>query len=61
MFVKNSSSIQKDIIKVDDHVYHYLLQCGYAPLSYDGKWIYLNIKTISSLIDEYEKGGGFVE
>lgn len=61
MFVKNPSSIKKDIIKVDDYVYHYLLQCGYAPLSYDGKWIYLNTKTISSLIHEYEKGGDFVD
>lgn len=61
MFVKNPSSIKKDIIKVDDHIYHYLLQCGYAPLSYDGKWIYLNTKTISSLIEGYKKGGDIVE
>jgi hypothetical protein len=57
MFVKNYSSIKRDIIKVRDEIKIALVRKGFNPISKDGDdWIYLSNDTIKSIIGEY-KGG----
>lgn len=62
MFIKNPSSIKKQVVKVNYNIHKYLLSCGQIPLSFDdGLWIYIDNDTVSSLIEKYEKGGDIDE
>lgn len=57
MFVKNSNSIKRDTISVNEYQKKYLMDNGYSPISKNKNgWVYLANRTILDLIKKC-KGG----
>lgn len=51
MFVKNSNSIKRDTITVNEYQKKYLMDNGYSPISKNKNgWVYLANRTILDLI-----------
>lgn len=54
MFVKNSESIKRKVIEVDDVARDYLLKHNYSPISFkDGKWLFIVNQEITNVLENY--------
>lgn len=57
LFVKNSTSIKRKTIFVNDDIKNYLVKNGYCPISKNNnEWIYIYNDKIMSLIEKFEGG-----
>lgn len=54
MFIKNSESIKRKTIEVDEIVRDYLIEHNYSPISFkDGKWLFVENKDITTVLKNY--------
>lgn len=59
MFIRNSTSIKRKTITVDEDMKQYLVRCGYSPVSKnDYGWVYVASDEIVRLQENYRGGDG---
>lgn len=56
MFVKNSESIKKKYIEVDETTRDYLIEHNYSPISFkEGKWLFIDSEEITIILNNYNR------
>lgn len=54
MFIKNSESIKRKTIEVDEIAKDYLIEHSYSPISFkDGKWLFVVNEEITNVLNNY--------